>query len=240
LRLFCVPYAGAGVAAFSAWADLFPSTDVAVVRLPGRESRFHEPFCQSIDEAADAIARAIASFNDLPCALFGHSMGAVLSFEIARRLRAASAPPLMLAVSGWRGPSLPDRLPPIAHLPLDDFVVAVQGRFGGIPRAVLNDRELVSLLLPTLRADVALVERYRYREDVPLPCPIAAYAGASDPHTTVDDIQAWGRETTSGLQARLFPGGHFFIQSARDEVLKWLRADLAASTAARVMAGIES
>jgi medium-chain acyl-[acyl-carrier-protein] hydrolase len=235
-----VPYAGAGVAAFSAWADLFPSIDIAVVRLPGRESRFHEPFCASIDEAADQTVRAISSFHDLSYALFGHSMGALLSFEVTRRLCAAAAPPLMLGVSGWRGPSLPERLPPIAHLPLDEFVVAVQGRFGGIPRAVLNDRELVSLLVPTLRADVGLVERYRYREDALLPCPISAYGGASDPHATEDDIQAWGRETTSGLRARMFRGGHFFIQSARDEVLERLSADLAASVAARVMAGVDS
>jgi medium-chain acyl-[acyl-carrier-protein] hydrolase len=240
LRLFCVPYAGAGVAAFSAWADLFPSTDVAVVRLPGRESRFHEPFCASIDEAADQIARAISSFHDLPCALFGHSMGALFSFEVARRLRAAGAPPIMLGVSGWRGPSLPERLPPIAHLPLDDFVVAVQGRFGGIPRAVLNNRELVSLLAPTLRADVGLVEKYRYRGDAPLPCPIVAYGGASDPHATEGEIQTWDRETTRALRARMFPGGHFFIQTARDEVLAQLRHDLTACVAQQAMAGIES
>ena len=236
-----MPYAGAGVAAFSPWSDLFPSTDIAVVRLPGRESRFREPFCSSIDQAADEIARAISAFDDLPCALFGHSMGALLSFEVARRLRAAAAPPLMLAVSGWRGPSLPDRFPRIAHLPLEDFVVAVQDRFSGIPRAVLDDPELVSLLIPTLRADVALVERYQYREDVPLPCPIAAYAGASDPHTQ-PKTTCWrgGGRRRVGCEARLFAGGHFFIQTARDEVLERLQSDLAASTAARVMAGNES
>jgi medium-chain acyl-[acyl-carrier-protein] hydrolase len=228
------------VAAFAPWAELLsPSIDLAIVRLPGRESRIREPFCPSAIEAAKLAAGEIAAFTDLPCAVFGHSMGAVVAFEIARRLRQIGRPPIMLGVSGWRGPSLPERLPPLAHLPVDEFALAIQDRFGAVPRAVLEDRELLALLIPTLRADVGLVERYRYQTDLPLSCPIVAYGGESDPHATESDLQTWGRETSGAHHVRLFPGGHFFLQSARDQLLAHLKRDLAASTAAQSMVASE-
>ena len=236
LRLFCVPYAGAGVAAFAAWADLLgPTIDLAIVRLPGRESRIREPFCPSAIEAAALAAGEMAAFTDLPCALFGHSMGAVVAFEIARRARQIDVPLVMLGVSGWRGPSLPESLPRLAHLPVDEFARAIHERFGGVPQAVFDDRELLSLLIPTLRADVGLVEQYRYRSDRLLSCPIVSYGGESDAHATESDLRAWGRETSGAHHVRMFPGGHFFVQSARDQVLAHLKYDLAASLAAPSM-----
>jgi medium-chain acyl-[acyl-carrier-protein] hydrolase len=240
LRLLCVPYAGAGVAAFAAWTELLGSSvDLAIVRLPGRESRIREPFCRSAVEAAELAAGELAALTDLPLALFGHSMGAIIAFEIARRLRQIGMLPVMLAVSGWRAPSLPGPLPRLAHLPVDEFALAIQDRFGAVPRAVLEDRELLSLLIPTLRADVGLVEQYGYRGDLPLSCPIAAYGGDADPHATESDLRQWGRETSGAHHVRMFRGGHFFIQSARDEVLAHLKRDLAASLATPSMVASE-
>ena len=222
LRLLCVPYAGGGVAAFAPWAELLsPSIDLAIVRLPGRESRIREPFCPSAIEAAKLAAGEIAAFADLPCAVFGHSMGAVVAFEIARRLRQIGRPPVMLGVSGWRGPSLPERLPPLAHLPVDEFALAIQDRFGAVPRAVLEDRELLALLIPTLRADVGLVERYRYQSDLPLSCPIVAYGGDRRIHTRPNPIcRPGGAKPAARTTSASFPAG---ISSSRARAISCSR-----------------
>ncbi len=227
VRLYCVPYAGAGIAAFARWVDFLPSADVGILRLPGRESRLQEPCCAAIEEAANVLLQGIDASDCRPVVLFGHSMGALVAFEAARLLDAAGLPIRMLVVSGRRAPSLREPLTPVSHLPEPEFLAEVQSRYGAIDAALLDDPELRGLLVPTLRADITMVERYRYRPATPLSCPIVAYGGTSDPHAPGDDLREWNRETTARCEVRLFPGGHFFIQERRDEVLARLRADLA-------------
>ena len=229
-RLVCVPNAGAGVLTFRGWAEAFPEADLALAHLPGRDGRRDEPHLASIDEAADGLVTALEGIDSLPIVVFGHSMGALIAYEVARRLEVRRREPAALVVSGRRGPTRPERHAPIGHLPIPEFGVAAQARYGGIPDDVLLDDELAEMFLPVLRSDLSMVERYRSRTAEPLSCPLVIYGGEQDPHADRADILAWTRETAAVCQVRQFSGGHFFIMSARDQVLAALRRDLATVT----------
>ncbi len=215
------------MAAFGTWMSRLPAdTELALAQLPGRDGRRREA-CASVIEAAEGLAHAVTAGAARPRVWFGHSMGALIAFEAARRLAGTGHAPAALVVSGRRGPTRPDPLPPIADLPLAAFVHEIQARYGGIPDTVLQDAELRALLLPPLHADTAAVEAYRREPGPELACPILAYGGLDDPHATEVDLQAWCAETTGPFRIRRFPGGHFYLQPARDQVLAALADDLA-------------
>ena len=234
MHVVCFPNAGSGMATFAAWSRRLPA-DVGVVlaQLPGRDNRRNEACCTTASQAADAIAKALLELGAVPCVLFGHSMGALIAFETSRRLQAAGAPAAALVVSARRAPALADPLPPIAHLPMEAFLDEVQRRYGGIPQAVRDEPELRDLLVPTLRADVALVESYRHSAGEPLASPIFAYGGLDDPHATYAELLAWQRESAAVGRTRQFAGGHFYLQSALDQVLDALLSDLDAAQVGR-------
>jgi medium-chain acyl-[acyl-carrier-protein] hydrolase len=231
-RLFCIPYAGGAASAYRGWAEGLPDdVDVCAVQLPGRGARFREAPFRNMADLVPALAEGLLPLLDLPFALFGHSMGAVVAFELARELRRRGGrPPALLALSGHQAPPRPDPKPPISHLPDEEFLAEVQTRYDGIPPEVLAEEELLQLLLPVLRADVQLLESYTYVQEAPLDCPISCFGGEDDPHVSLADLEAWGDETRGPLRVRTFPGGHFFVESARDEVLRALRRDLAPSS----------
>jgi medium-chain acyl-[acyl-carrier-protein] hydrolase len=129
-------------------------------------------------------------------------------------------------VSGRRGPSLPDPLPPVANLPTDEFVTEVRRRYDAVPDAVLADPELTQLLVPGLRADFAMLESYRYEPATPLDCPIVACGGASDPHASRQELEAWRRQTRSRFSVHTFGGGHFYLQHEREAVTALVAAQL--------------
>jgi len=223
-RIFCVPFAGGGVASYRGWADLLPEFELSIVHLPGRETRRHEPACASFDEAARSAADEILPFIDRPYALFGHSMGALLAFEVARHLTAANRPPIALGVSGRRGASLPETREPIGMLPMDAFLDRVRQRYGGVPAVILEDPELRALLVPVLQGDIRLIESYTYHaHPARLSCPILAYGGTSDQHASIDELKAWARETSGPSSVRQFPGGHFYLQPERDGLVAAFR-----------------
>ncbi len=220
LRLLCFPYAGGGVSVFRAWEDELPETvDVCPVRLPGRESRWKEPPFTRLTPLVETLARVLRPMLDVPFAFFGHSMGAFVSFELARQLRREGGPtPVKMFVSGASAPQIPDPDPPIHELPDPEFLEELQ-RLNGMPKEVIRVEEVLRLMMPTLRADVGLVETYTYSSEEPLGCPISSYGGKKDCKATPHDLVAWSEQTASDFRLRLFPGDHFFLLGARESVL---------------------
>lgn len=212
LRLFCFPFAGGGTLAFREWPDqLPPEVEVCAIQLPGREGRFKErPYTRLADLVQD-LAAAFTTYSPLPYAFFGHSMGALVAFELARELRRRHQPgPELLMVSGCRGPQLRDPDPPIHDLPELDFLEEIR-KLNGTPEAVLGNRELLQLLMPLLRADFEMCETYQYLEETPLACPLVAFGGTEDPDLPREDIAAWSHETAGSFALRMFPGDHFYL-----------------------------
>jgi surfactin synthase thioesterase subunit len=227
LRLVCAPNAGAGILTFRAWASGLPA-EVWCVHLPGRDGRPGDPDCASLEHIADRVAAAIGPLSDRPVALFGHSMGALIVFEVARRMESSGRLPAALALSGRRAPSLPPRLLGMAHLPTEQFLIAVRERYPYIPEAVLTDPELSQFFLPTLRMDLAMVEAYRYQRRSRLSCPVLVYGGTDDSHTTAEELQGWSAEAAGPFVVRTFPGNHSFIETSRAQLLATLSRDLTA------------
>ncbi|MDB4947769.1 MAG: beta-ketoacyl synthase [Gemmatimonadetes bacterium] len=228
LRLLCIPHAGAGAGVFRGWGDALPAeVEVCGVQPPGREARLGEPAFDRMAPLVDALAAEVAAADDLPFAVFGHSNGALIGFELARRLRAGGEHgPLHLFASGRRAPDLPNPLSDVHHLPDDAFLEDLVA-LGGTPREVAEHPELMRMLLPLLRADVALNEAYAFAEAPPLECGITAYGGLADPKATRPETEAWRRHTAGPFTARFFAGDHFFpFGPARDLVLRTLAADL--------------
>jgi medium-chain acyl-[acyl-carrier-protein] hydrolase len=164
--------------------------------------------------------------KELPFAFFGHSMGALISFELARELRLRhQTSPLRLYVSGHRAPHLPDHLPSIHDKSDDEFMAEIRA-LEGTPKEVLENEELAQLLLPALRADFAVGETYSYSNQRPLTCPILAFGGFDDQEVRREELEAWREQTESVFNLWMLPGNHFFINSARKQLMELLTVDL--------------
>ncbi|HET7460172.1 MAG TPA: thioesterase domain-containing protein [Longimicrobium sp.] len=234
LRLLLLPHAGGGASAFRGWADAIAADGVEVcpVQLPGRENRLGEPPFDRLPPLVEALAGALERWHDLPYAVFGHSIGSLVGFELARRAAAAGVPgPVHLFASARRAPGLPSRQRDIHQLP-DAELLADLRALGGMPQALLDHPELMALVLPVLRADLALTETYTPTPGITIGAPITAYLGEGDEKVTVDEARAWGSHTTASFRMRTFPGDHFYLFALRDQVLQALSADLRAITAA--------
>ncbi len=228
LRLYCMPHAGGGTASYHAWSAALPDpVDVLPILLPGRERRISEPAQTDLRTTVVAIADALPPEDDLPYAVFGHSMGALLGFELCRELRRRQwSAPAALIVAAFRAPHLAPRSSPIHALSEPEFVTAIQDRFQGIPPEVVNNAELLSLFLPTLRADVQSIETYEYRDEPPLACPLMALGGVADAQVTPAELAAWREHTTGGFTQKMLPGGHFFVAERRSEVIRIVERQL--------------
>jgi len=227
LRLLLIPHAGGGASAFRGWADaLPPEVEVCPVQLPGRENRMREPAFDRLPPLVEALAGALERWRDLPCAVLGHSNGALIGFELARHTRRAGVPgPVHLFASGRRAPHLPSRQPDVHQLPQPELVAEL-ATLGGMPREILEHPELLALLVPLLRADMALTETYELRDEPPLDVPITALTGTEDVKVSLDEAEGWARHTAAGFRLHTFPGDHFFLFSGRERVLASLSADL--------------
>ncbi|MEO6525875.1 MAG: alpha/beta fold hydrolase [Gemmatimonadaceae bacterium] len=226
LRLVCFPYAGSGAWAFRRWGELSPVVEVCAIELPGRGTRMAEPPVRSAAALVPLIARGLEAHLDLPFAFFGHSMGAMLAFEVARHLRRESrVAPLHLFVSGREAPQLADDGPRYHGLP-DDELTAVLRELNGTPAEVLDNADLMRLMLPVVRADLEVSETYRYAIDAPLDCPITAFGGRRDASVRSTHLDAWREQTTAVFALRLFEGDHFFLHQAAAPLLRALAHDL--------------
>jgi medium-chain acyl-[acyl-carrier-protein] hydrolase len=234
VRLFCIPYAGGGSAAFRPWAPEAPAdVELCLVQLPGRESRWKERPLTRVDEVVAALAVAVRPLLDRPYALFGHSLGALISFELVRALRAQRAAlPVHLFVSAHRAPSRPNPHTPIGHLADAPFVDEIGRRYGGIPQAVLDSPELLALMLPMLRADIRMFEAYVHRAEAPLACPISAFGGEQDTYVRGEELAEWALQTERAFRIRMLPGDHFFVQGQRTAIVTAIGADLVAALGA--------
>lgn len=220
-RLFCFPYAGGAASIFARWSHELPAgVDLYAVQLPGRQNRLAEPAFRRLSDLVERLAAVMEPYCDLPFGFFGHSMGALISFELCRRLRRQGATlPRYLFVSGRRAPQLVDRNAPLHQLP-DRMFLQVVARLGGLPAAVRHDPELMRVVLPTLRADFEVCETYVYAREEPLPCPILALGGTRDPLVPPPDLVAWQAQTRGAFESQLFEGGHFYFVEGVQEMLR--------------------
>ena len=227
MRLFCFPYAGGSSFLFHKWHQHLPnSVEICTVQLPGRGARTHEPAFDSIQLLIETLGPAIHSFVQQPFAFFGHSMGAIIAFELTLYLRRKyGLLPSHLFVSGRRAPQIPKRDPHLYNLPHDEFISELK-RLDGTPLEVLEHPELMELMMPLLRADFALVDTYNYSPEPPLDCGITAYGGSQDQEVSVDELQAWQGHTCSAFRLQMMNGGHFFIQREPEDLLRSLNREL--------------
>lgn len=227
LRLFCLPNGGGGASMYRPWMSIAPKgLEICPIQLPGREGRLAEPPFTSVFPLVEVLAEVLRPQLGSPFALFGHSMGSLICFELVRELRRrCGVEPVHLFVSGFGAPHLPDPDPPIHLLPEDEFLQEVR-RFNGTPEEVLQHPELMALLLPVLRADLTLVETYTYTAAAPLSCPISVFGGTNDPEISASELAQWEQHTTGAFRLRMLPGDHFFLHAARAGMLEAIANDV--------------
>lgn len=220
LLLLCLPHAGGGGTFFRSWQqELAPGIDVRPIQLPGRESRLREPAYHRMEDLLGPLTDGVAPYLDRPYAVFGHSMGACIGFELVRRLTACGLPPpVRLLVSARRAPHLAPRRNHYLGLDDEEFLRAVLS-LGGTPGEVVEQRDLLRLFLPTMRADFELNDTYQPLAGPRLDCPISAFVGDCDAEANPAEVAAWAQVTTGLCSARVFRGGHFYLKEQQPEVL---------------------
>ncbi len=222
LWLFCFPHAGGGASLYRGWQEVLPpEVGVCAVQWPGRETRIEERPFTSLDELIEAWLDVFTPWLKRPFAFFGHSLGALIAFELARSIRRKTGhTPALFIASGFRAPQLPSSLPRICHLPDAAFLHELS-HLGSLPQAVWDTPELIELLLPALRADFTIYEQYQYQpsSELPLPCPVYAWGGLGDKLVSFEELDGWREQAWDAFAVRLFPGGHFYLQESRSYIL---------------------
>jgi medium-chain acyl-[acyl-carrier-protein] hydrolase len=229
LQLFCFPYAGGAASTFSSWStSLTSEIEICPIELPGHGYRITERPFDRLEPLIKELACALLPYLDKPFAFFGHSMGGLVSFELAHKLRKDyNIRPVHLFISGRRAPQIPRSNPPIHHLPEPKFLNEL-GRLNGTPRAVLENTELMKLFLPVLRADFTAIETYVYTPKPRLNCPITVLGGLQDFEVSCEDLEAWRDQTNANFSMQMFQGDHFFINSNQSTLLQFLNRELSA------------
>lgn len=227
MNLFCFAHAGGAASTFRLWPAGLPSwLELWAVQLPGRSSRWREAPIPTIPAIVDALIPVLLPHLRRPCAFFGHSMGAVLATEVAHALLKRSIAPHHLFVSGHRPPHVPGLETDLHALPDNEFINEVDQRYGGVPAEMLGSPDMLALLIPALRADMAALETFQPTKRAALPCAISAFGGAQDPVVPRSHLEAWRDQTDGLFRLRVFPGGHFYMNSQLDALLGVLTATL--------------
>ncbi|MFI5980666.1 thioesterase II family protein [Streptomyces sp. NPDC051555] len=232
-RLVCLPHAGGSASFFLPVARaMSPQTDVLSIQYPGRQDRRHEPCADSIEELAHGVVEALAPWLDRPVTLFGHSMGAMVAFEVARLLEDAGTVPLGVITSGRRAPSRTRPQPDLVHLRDDRGLMEEIRQLEGTDARLLEDEELLRMILPAIRGDHRVVETYVYRPGPPLTCPVLSLIGDTDPQVTDDEAASWSEHTTGPFTKTVFPGGHFYLNSQAADVIRLISEHIRTTRAA--------
>jgi len=216
LALYCLPHAGGAASAYRTWLDKVPGVAVLPVQPPGRESRFREPPFKSMaplaSELADIVLADAAPETGRPYAVYGHSLGALVAFELLREIRRRGAPaPVHLFVSGCVAPHTPfDDGPPMRDMARPELVAALR-RLGGTPEWLLSDPSVLEMIIPAIRADFSVKETYEYRAEPPLDVPITSLRSTDDPRASLDLAARWDEQTTGEFELHTFIGGHFVV-----------------------------
>lgn len=227
LRLFCFPYAGGGALLFRNWHTELPAdVEVYPVQLPGHGNRLQEQPFTNLSALVEAAARELLPYFDKPFAFFGHSMGAIISFELTRALRRMNRPlPCHLFISGSRAPQIPDPHPPTYNLPDREFLHHLE-ELKGTPAEVFENPELLQLILPVVRADMTVCQTYLYSKEPPLDISITAYGGLYDEEVSREVMEDWVVQSNASFKIRMLPGDHFFLNTAKQLLLQMLNQDL--------------
>lgn len=184
-----------------------------------------EPLLMEMPSLLEALGKALRPYLDQPYALFGHSLGALISFEFACHCRRwCNRQPNYLFFSGRQAPHIPDPSP-LHALPEQAFLRELK-RLNGTPKAVLENPEMMQLLIPILRADLAIDETYEYRSELPLEAPITVFGGEQDSEVNRVQLEAWRQYTSANYSLQMFPGDHFFVDTARSSLLQVLSRQL--------------
>lgn len=227
LRLFCFPFAGGGASAYHAWCRYFGSEiEVVTVELPGRGGRIDEQPLLRLTPLVEELASVLPL--DRRFALFGHSMGALVSFELAHALSARKVRPEILFASSYRAPHLPSRFAPRHAMP-DARLIEEIREMGGTPAEVIANPELRSMLLRQLRSDLEAAETHVVAERPPLDSPIRVFGGLADAAITVAELEGWRRHTSRDYRLRMFEGNHFYLYAAEPLLTRAISADIIAA-----------
>ncbi|MBM9506897.1 thioesterase II family protein [Actinacidiphila acididurans] len=221
-RLVCLPHAGGSASWFFPMAKaLAPEVEVVAVQYPGRQDRRLEPCRTSVGELADELVGLVAELTDKPLALFGHSLGATVAFEVARGLEARGIVPEVLFASGRRAPSI--ERDESVHLRDDAGIIAEIVALGGSDASLLEEPEVAAMVLPAVRGDYRAAETYRYAGGPRLSCPVVVLTGDADPKVTPREAAAWAEHTSGRFELHFFPGGHFYLSDQAPQVLDLIR-----------------
>lgn len=221
VRLFCFHHSGGGASSYYPWIDyLSPNIEMIAIQLPGRENRFTEPLNNRVGDIVSQLSTRFAVYTDKPFFVFGHSLGALISFEFTKSIHQLySIYPFHMIISATKAPHLPFRMRNLSRLNDKDLKEQLK-IYNGIDERILNDDELLDLFLPIVRSDFSIYENYSYYESKPLPCDILAFSGINDKTVTPEEILAWDKYTEGKFEYLSFPGGHFFLRDKQKRILE--------------------
>lgn len=220
IRLFCFHFAGGSALAFKSWAQYLPDdVELIAIQLPARDGRYSEPALTDMSQVIAGLIPVIAPYLDKPYIIYGHSLGALIGYELIRTIhKMGLASPKLFVASAHRAPHLVARAKPIYTLSDKEFITKI-GRFEGTSKIILENEELMSAFLPRIRSDFQILETYDYQPYVPLDTPILALMGRDDTHVNETELLGWAEHTKKNFRCHFFEGGHFFIKIAEKELL---------------------